>query len=161
MRFFLGIFVKNVNMLRRVNLIKRIIFLALVMLILSICSAYADQVNLDHIARIESNFNARAYNRHSGARGMYQVTLVCLDDYNQFHKAKISKNELFLAARCREVADWYLNMRIPQLLRKYGKEVNISNQLWAYNAGIGRVVKGIKPVETKRYIKKYYKLERG
>ena len=33
----------------------------------------------------------------------------------------------------------------------------IDNRLWAYNAGIGRVIKGIKPDETREYIKRYHR----
>ena len=45
------------------------------------------------------------------------------------------------------------------MLKHYKKEVNIDNILWAYNAGIGKVIKEIKPEETKNYIIKYYNLK--
>jgi soluble lytic murein transglycosylase-like protein len=135
----------------------KIIFICLVMLICE--NVQAAEINLNHIAQIESNFNPLAYNRGSGARGMYQITLVCLADYNQFHKAKLTKKQLFDPIMAREVANWYNNNRIPQLLRYYHKEVSTSNQLWAYNAGIGLVMKGIKPGESVRYINKYRQLD--
>jgi soluble lytic murein transglycosylase-like protein len=61
----------------------------------------------------------------------------------------------------KKVAVWYLTRRIPQMLRAKGKPVTVENILIAYNAGIGRVVKGIKPSETRQYLKKYQKLAKG
>jgi len=41
------------------------------------------------------------------------------------------------------------------MLRYYGISVTVKNVLWAYNAGIGRVVDGIMPETTKQYIRRY------
>ena len=138
---------------------KLALFLCLAMLKVVICEA--QPVRLDLVARIESSGNPLAYNRRSGARGLYQVTEVCLADYNAYNSLKITKNDLFIPARAKIVAEWYLYKRIPQLLKHFGLEVSAENVLWAYNAGIGQVVKGRKPAETVDYIRKYNKMASG
>jgi soluble lytic murein transglycosylase-like protein len=113
-------------------------------------------VDLSVIKHIESRGNPVAYNKKSGARGLYQITPICLKEYNNFHpKQKYTKLDLFRPDINKKIAEWYLNKRIPQLLKYYGLPVTIENTLWAYNAGIGKVVKNIQPTETKNYIKHY------
>lgn len=121
----------------------------------------AEEINLSIIATIESNNNPNAYNKTSKAVGMYQITPICLKDYNQLNKNQFQLSEMFEPNKAKIVANWYLNKRIPQLLRHYRIIDTIDNRLWAYNAGIGRVVKNIKPLETRNYIIKYHKLERS
>ncbi len=130
----------------------------------------AQEVNLDIIAQIESNGNPNAYNKRSGAIGLYQITPICLKDYNQHYirnygnipneKFYYSNEDLYDPIINFRIANWYLNTRIPELLKHYHKPITIDNILWAYNAGIGNLVKGIKPLETRNYIKKYHKLEK-
>jgi soluble lytic murein transglycosylase-like protein len=111
------------------------------------------------IKQIESSGNPLAFNKGSGARGLYQITPICLKEWNNFHKDdRHSLEDLFIPAVNRKIAVWYLAVRLPQMLRHYGKEVIIDNILWGYNAGIGYVVKNIKPTETRDYIKKYERL---
>lgn len=124
-----------------------------------ICNA--EEVNLDYIANIESSGNPLAYNKTSGARGLYQITPICLKDYNQFHKVKIGMNDLFFPVKNKMVAEWYFAKRIPQLLKHYGLGDTVKNRLWAYNAGISKVKEGTMPSETADYIKKYAKLSQG
>jgi hypothetical protein len=127
-----------------------------------VCMVKAETVNLSIIAKIESNNNPLAYNRHSGARGLYQITPICLKEYNVKHTAsKIDSNALFSPVEARKVAEWYLLRRIPELLKFYGFPAKIDNILVCYNAGIGKLRKGIMPKETKNYIAKYYKLARS
>lgn len=136
----------------------------------------AEEVNMDIIAQIESNNNPNAYNYKSGARGLYQITEICLKDYNELNGTyqdiysgigikevnkklnNITIEQLFNPVINRRIAEWYLNKRIPQLLAYYNIEDTLDNRLWAYNAGIGKVVKGICPKETRNYIKKYHQL---
>lgn len=118
--------------------------------------AHGELVDLWIIAKIESNFNNLAYNKASGALGMFQIVDVCLKDYNACHKAKISKNDLKNALMSKRVANWYLNKRIPQLIKQKGARDTIKNRLIAYNAGHCYVNKKHIPKETRLYIKKYY-----
>ena len=128
--------------------------------------AGASEVNLDIIATIESNHNPKAvsFRGPKYGRGMYQVSEVCLDEYNYYvqrpaNASNLPPDALFSPETCLKVAKWYLEVRIPQMLKYYGIEDTIDNRLWAYSAGIGRVVKGIMPDETKKYLIKYHRLE--
>jgi len=124
------------------------------------CKAKAEEVNLDIIRQIESSGNPLAYNSASGACGAYQITKPCLEDYNQHHKgSELSRNALFSEEQGRKVALWYFG-QIKRYLRHYGLKPTLENQLFAYNAGIGRVVKGIMPEETENYIAKYKRLSK-
>ena len=104
--------------------------------------ARAENIYLSIISRLESGNNPLAYNRISHATGQYQITPVCLKDYNLSHKgSKITLNALYV--------------RIPQLLRIYRIKDSITTRLWTYNSGIGKLKRGILPLETKNYIEKY------
>jgi hypothetical protein len=116
-------------------------------------------VDLGIIAAIESSNNPLAYNHRSQARGLYQITPICLKEYCQFNNILVyDADYLFNPAFNTKVAEWYLTKRIPQMLKAYGLSVTLENILWAYNAGIGKVKKNIMPKETKLYIAKYKKL---
>ena len=136
------------------------------LILLSSCQmrpAMAVEVNLDIIAQIESSGNRWAIS-YAGAkygRGLYQVSEIALLDYNKENNAKIAPESLFEPMIGEMVAKWYLTQRIPFFLRNKGIPVTLANILWAYSAGIGNVVKGIKPQETRNYIKRYYAKERN
>jgi len=116
-----------------------------------------DKIILDVIGHIESSHNALAENKDSGARGYYQITKICLKEYNNFHKVKYSYDDLFNKDINEKIASWYLYKRIPQMLKYFKKDINIENVLICYNAGINYVVKNKKlKNETKNYIKSYY-----
>lgn len=119
-------------------------------------------VDLQAIKQIESGGNPAAYNRTSQARGLYQITPICLADYNQYHKHNqhrdIREEDLFDPVVNEKIAAWYLYHRIPALLDHYGLQITTDNILWAYNAGIGKVKDRILPPETREYIQKYKKL---
>lgn len=114
-------------------------------------------VNLNKIKQIESSGNPFAFNKRSKARGLYQITPICLKEWNNFHPNKqYSKQDLFNPVINKQIAQWYLNKRIPQMLKYYGHEVNIRNVLVSYNAGISYVVNNKPlPKETKNYLIKY------
>lgn len=136
--------------------------LVFIMFFISGCSdvGFAAQViNMKHIMKIESNGNPKAHNKTANARGLYQITPICLKEYNNFHTKKYSPNDLWKAEVNSEIATWYLNVRIPQLLKHYKKDINEKNVIIAYNAGINAVVKGYLPAETKKYLAKYNKLK--
>jgi soluble lytic murein transglycosylase-like protein len=64
-------------------------------------------------------------------------------------------NDMFDPQKSALVANWYLNTRIPALLRHYKRPDDVTHRLWAYNAGIGAVIRNKMPQETKDYIEKY------
>ena len=107
------------------------------------------------ISQIESSNNPQAYNSATSAYGLYQITKPCLMDYLACHNDRFTLKDMFDPIKSRKVADFYLNRKIPKYLSHYVIEDTTDNRLWAYNAGIGNVVRGILPDETKNYIKKY------
>jgi hypothetical protein len=121
--------------------------------------AHAEIPNMAIIQRIESNGNPLAYNKHSGARGLYQLMPCVLQEYNQYNNTRYTKNDLFNASINTKIAHWYMLVRISDMLRAYRKPATIENYIKSYNAGIRSVVKGYMPVETRKYIAKYRKLE--
>lgn len=150
--------------LRRARLIPFIVGVIMAVVLLCVVLARAQEtpqpeVDLAIIAKIESNNNPLAYNPISHARGMYQITPICLKEYNAWHPtSKIAYNALFSPVVAQTVAEWYLGIRIPQMLRFYNISDTLENRLFAYNAGIGKVIKNQMPIETKNYIKKYKQL---
>lgn len=138
---------------------KRKVYLALVFALVfgSYTNAYAGYININRIIHIESRGNSRAYNKGSGARGLCQITPICLQEWNNFHKSeRYSLNDLWNAEINKKIAIWYLEIRIPQMLRYYKLDVNYRNIIICYNAGINYLVKHKRlRNETTDYIKKY------
>ena len=134
-----------------------VVFIALTLLSTSEARA-AEIVDMEIISRIESRGNPLAVSP-VGARGEYQVMPCVLQEYNQFHKVKFSWGQMFDHRINRQVASWYLNVRIPQLLVHYHKPVNTRNVIIAYNAGVRAVVKGYLPKETRAYLVKYNRMK--
>ena len=124
-------------------------------------SGYAGdfEIDLSRIMAIESSGIASAYNAKSGASGLYQITPICLKDFNQYHKDGYVMADMFDPQKSARVAHWYMNTRIPKLLKAYGVPDGVEARLWAYNAGIRLVIGKIMPSETRSYIGKYYKME--
>lgn len=119
-------------------------------------------IDLKIIAFIESSNNPMAFNAKSGARGLYQITPICLQEWNNYHPdSKFNLQDLYNPLVSEGIAEWYLQKRIPQMLKHYGIPVKVDSILWGYNAGIGNVVKGVKPQETVDYIRKYNNLTKG
>ena len=135
----------------------------IIILIFTTCSicktSLAQDISLSIIAQIESANNPQAYNSRTKATGLYQITPICLQDYNNHHKKKYCLADMLLKNKAHKVADWYLNKRIPSMLKYYGIANTIQNRLIAYNYGIGHLrKKDVLPQETKNYIKKYFTL---
>jgi hypothetical protein len=129
--------------------------LALFVLLTPRHAAASEDINMAIISKIESNHNPAAYNQLSGARGEYQITPVCAREIK--------------AAGIEDVygstgAAWYMNTRIPAMLRALRLPDTKENRLIAYNAGIGILKaytqgkRGLKK-ETQDYIAKYRRLE--
>ena len=112
------------------------------------------------LTKTESNNNPKAVS-NNGAVGIAQIKATggALDDWNMYHKKQVyGKKDLLNKDINLKIAKWYLNKRIPQMLKAYNLPDTTRNRLWAYNAGIGNVRKGIMPEETKNYISKIEKL---
>lgn len=92
-------------------------------------------------------------------RGRYQVSEVVLEEWNNYHKGeRYEVSDLFIPSVNRQVADWYMNVRIPQMLRYYGKDKDsVRLRLVAYNGGIKYALKDEWdwPMESKAYVKGY------
>lgn len=129
----------------------------LVMAILMARMAWsAEVIDLDVIARIESSGNPLAWNRRTDARGLFQITPVCLKHYNDANKTRVTPSDLFDAETNRMIAEWYLGWLAARL-------ESVDDILIAYNWGIGNLRKykaGEKslPKETADYLVKYRKL---
>ena len=137
---------------------KTVIALIMLLLLCSVASADDVYVDMQKIKMIESSGNPRAYNEASHARGLYQITPVVLTEWNNYHPhAQYTVDQLFSSSINSEIAHWYMNYRIPQMLRYYGCEDTVENRLISYNAGISYVVGNGKvlPRETVQYIEKY------
>lgn len=124
------------------------------------------RIYLPAISQIESGGDPRAvsYRGAKYGRGEYQISEVCFKDYLLYHpREKIEIQTLFDPNTSYKIADWYLNSRIPGMLKHYGVPDSIENRLIAYNSGIRRAVSHHKtgaeiPAETVKYIEKYCKL---
>ena len=116
-------------------------------------------VNMQRIRMIESSGNPRAYNVASQARGLYQITPIVLTEWNNYHPRDThTVDQLFSSVVNSKIAHWYMNYRIPQMLRYYKVEDTVNNRLISYNAGIAYVVGNgrVLPSETVGYIRKYH-----
>jgi hypothetical protein len=136
------------------------IFLVLVVgltLIASCQPVHAGMIDMHKIMMIESGGrNVASDIKSEHAVGLFQITPVVLKEFNQFNKTSYTSKDLFDTALNTKVAGWYLNVRIPQMLRAYKKPVTVRNILIAYNAGVSYVVKNkTLPAITLRYLRKY------
>ena len=116
-------------------------------------------INMDVIAQIESSGNPLAVNKTSGAIGLHQIMPKgkkgALDEWNNFHPKERHNNEdLYDKNVNSKIAHWYMNDRIPKMLKHFKHQDTPENRLIAYNAGISRVGKK-HPKESSDYIKKY------
>ena len=125
----------------------------------------AVQILMDRIKQIESSGNPDAVSE-DGAVGLYQIMPdEALADWNTYHpKETHTINALWNPVENEKIAQWYMNERIPQMLKHYKLQDTVDNRLAAYNAGIGNLRKiragTMKmPSETSKYIRKYYGLE--
>ena len=138
---------------------KAVVQLCIVLLFALIPTRYAHaeaKINLNKIMMIESSGNPLAHNKKDDSRGLFQITPICLKEYNNFHKIKYSMDDLWNASISTKIAKWYIEKRIPQMLRYFKKPVTTKNIIIAYNAGINYVVKNLPlPRITKLYLKKY------
>ncbi len=137
---------------------KRLLFIFVFTLIFYSTAQAQEIVDMSIIAQIESNNNPKAVSSE-GAIGTYQITYVVLQEYNVMKDAKYTSRDLFRPEVNKEIAYWYMNIRIPQMLKHFHKPITLENCLISYNAGVGYVLNGKIPKETHQYILKYKRLE--
>lgn len=138
----------------------RVIPLLVLFFCILITSVLAENISLEIVKQIESSGDPKAISPDN-CIGLYQISIITLKDYNNFHTKEYSKKDLFNGSINKKIAKWYLFKRIPQLLQHFNKPVTTKNILWAYNSGIKRVIDNYMPEETKEYIKKYGRLRGG
>lgn len=148
-------------------------------------SLEAHPINMDAIAEIESSNNPLAFNKSSGARGLYQITPIVLNQFNEDKRAterlmrfassdasavvwkhpdfrnthKFTPRDLFNSEINRIVSDYYFDW----IFNRVGNEIDT---LICYNWGYGNYKKwkisGMNykklPKETRNYLKKYTEL---
>ncbi len=125
-------------------------------------NAEAEEFNIDRdrLEQIESSGRADAVS-NKGAVGIRQITQPALTDYNNAHKDRqYTMEDMKDVSKNREVSDWYLDTRIPQMLKSKGVPVTEDNVLRAYNGGAERLSRSLKsgkrlPKETRDYVTKY------
>ena len=134
-----------------------------IMLVAQAC--WAVEIDMDIIAQIESSNNSLAYNSRTKATGLYQITPICLADYNQYHKIKYTMSDMFNSNKCYIVANWYMNNVLTKYLKYYKIPVTQKNYLISYHDGIGSLIKYLNGKrklgkEMKGYLLKYEKLNK-
>ena len=120
------------------------------------------EINLDAIKSIESSNNPLAYNAKTRCFGFYQISKICLQDYNDFHNTDYQAKDLFFPILNKKIAVWYFK-RIEQMLGSYTIPITMVTVLASYNWGIGNVARwhagggAFKnlPKMTQAYIRKY------
>lgn len=117
-------------------------------------------VNMDIIIRIESNGNPNAIGR-AGEHGLCQIIPGTWDECIERMGVDWSWKEYsFDPIKNRAVGTYYMNTRIPQMLRYYDIPDTIDNRIIAYNAGIGNLIRIHRevnsiPYTTCDYLAKY------
>jgi len=124
----------------------------------------SNKIDMDVLSIIESSSNPKAVNKKSGAVGLYQITPLCLRDYNKAMQKCYTMQDMLEGDKNYIVAAWYIQYAIPKYLKYYDIPPNESAILAAYNAGIKRLVnytfgKVKLPQETINYIAKYKTLK--
>ncbi len=131
-----------------------------VILLLFTYQLSAQRINLDVIAKIESSNNPYAHNKtDGGSRGLYQISPICLKDYNKVNNTDYELKDLFNINVNKKIASWYFEVRIPYMLKRNNIKVTLENKIICYNAGITYLTKKKSiPNSTKEYIEKYKSL---
>jgi len=126
-------------------------------LLISITDANASIIDMQRIAHIESSGNPLAHNKREDGRGLFQINPICLREWNNFHpREQYTPDDLFNEQINTRIAEWYMNKRIPAMIKHFGKEDTVENRIIAWNAGINYVKTGKEiPQITKNFIAKY------
>lgn len=131
----------------------------------------AGNINFSAVIKAESSNNPNAVsivNGESTAIGLTQVLKLDhpkgspLKDYNSEFNTNYTTDDLFKPDVSLAVGEWYLNNKIPQMLKTYNIADTDVHRLMAYNWGIGNLRNWVNngsnynsiPKETKDYIAK-------
>ena len=127
-----------------------------------VARAEGAEIDMSIIAQIESSNNPLAYNRHSGARGKYQLTEIAWQDVqNNFPSLR---RYPFIYAYKPKVALLFAKayfVLIDRYIAHFGLKNDLSVKLACYNQGISPTRKGKYSKETVNYIAKYHKLAKA
>lgn len=115
-------------------------------------------VDLSKIMQIESNGNPEAFHPRTGATGLYQITPIVLVEYNNFHPVKYTKKDLKNPIINTLIAEWYMLVRIPEMMTKFGIPLSTGLKIIAWNWGINNLKTWYftLPPETRNFLVKYY-----
>ncbi len=122
-------------------------------------------ISMDKIYSIESSNNPNAVNP-SGAKGYGQLMKKTWEDcVKEMGKNWNYDTDWMNKEKNKSVSEYYMNTKIPKMLKHYGIPDEIDTRLAAYNWGIGNLNNCYKeykenwkkfiPQETKNYIIKY------
>ena len=123
-------------------------------------------INMGAIVEIESAGNPLAVSS-CGCRGLCQISKATWDECTRRMGVDWSWNkDAWQPGENRVVARFYMNVRIPEMLRYYGIRDSVETRIAAYNWGIGKLALCWRryganwivnaPVETLKYIEKYH-----
>lgn len=123
------------------------------------------EVNMGAIVQIESSGNPSALNA-CGCRGLCQISKATWRECTtRMGVGWAWENDAWDPGCNRAVGNYYINTRIPQMLRHYGIDDNQTTRIGAYNWGIGKLRAAWQthghnwlahaPKETQRYVIKY------
>lgn len=122
-------------------------------------------INMQAIQTIESDGNPRAFNSQTKCYGLYQISEICLLEFNQINGTGYRPVDLFNPNINEMIALWYLE-RLQQLPNSNNIPASLTTILASYNWGIGNVVRWHRngasfedlPEPTQLYIERYYRL---
>ena len=132
---------------------------------------FHNEINLDYIGHIESKNKADTKDSPKGARGQYQIMRGTWSECTELMGVSWNfDTDARDPVKNRKVADFYINTRIPNLLKCYNIPDSVQARLACYNWGIGRVNKAYKKYgtgwaehvckETADYLRQYNDLQR-
>lgn len=135
-----------------------VLFLVLFTLVLE-SQAQVVTVDLNKIAMIESSGGKFKIHKDGWSKGTHGISKITLKEWNNFNpRDKHVFNDLMDDDVSLKISKWYINKRIPQMLRYYKQEDTLKNRLWAYNCGISCVIDNRIPKITQAYFRKYGEL---
>lgn len=70
-------------------------------------------------------------------------------------------NDLYDIKINKKIAIWYIEKRIPQLLKSKNLKITTENILISYQAGVERIVDNQITAKTRRYVEDYNRLNKG
>lgn len=116
-------------------------------------------LDMGKVAMIESGGHSYAYNARTRATGLYQVTPICLDHYNQYNIKKYTMLDMYDAQKNSLVAHWYFGW-LDKYITKKGYKVTDELLLIGYHDGPRNLVKYIRGQrslgpEMRAYLSKY------